>query len=55
MKANECVQLCQKLGWKGKGSRFDVLPLVLQANGQDPEWFVIPDELVLQVPLAHPK
>ena len=36
-------------------SEFDVLPMVLQANGQDPEWFEIPQELILEVPLVHPK
>ncbi len=44
-----------KLGWKPKYTDFDVLPLVLQANGQDPEWFEIPQELVLEVNIIHPK
>ena len=44
-----------KLGWKPKYTDFDVLPLVLQANGQDPEWFEIPQELVLEVNIVHPK
>jgi len=48
-------QICQKMGWKGKGTRFDVLPLILQANGHDPEMFPIPPELVLEVNLKHPK
>jgi len=43
------------MGWKGKGTRFDVLPLVLQANGHDPELFDIPPELVFEVHLKHPK
>nr|QCX35686.1 Nitric Oxide Synthase 1 [Nautilus pompilius] len=50
----EFTEVCQNLGWKGDGGRFDVLPLVLQANGQDPEWFEIPKELVLEVNLKHP-
>ncbi|WAR01184.1 NOS1-like protein [Mya arenaria] len=48
-------RVCQKLGWKGKGTRFDVLPLVLQANGHDPELFEIPPELILEVHFKHPK
>ena len=48
-------QICQKLGWKGKGTRFDILPLLLQANGHDPEMFEIPSDLVLEVPIKHPK
>ncbi|NXU10346.1 NOS2 protein, partial [Pardalotus punctatus] len=51
----EFTQLCIDLGWKPKYGRFDVLPLVLQANGQDPEIFELPPEIVLQVPMEHPK
>ncbi|XP_040856557.1 nitric oxide synthase, inducible isoform X3 [Ochotona curzoniae] len=51
----EFTQLCIDLGWKPRFGRFDVLPLVLQANGQDPELFEIPPELVLEVPMEHPK
>ncbi|NXW68045.1 NOS2 protein, partial [Hirundo rustica] len=51
----EFTQLCIDLGWKPKYGRFDVLPLVLQANGQDPEIFELPPEIILQVPMEHPK
>ncbi|XP_069815380.1 nitric oxide synthase 3 isoform X2 [Dendropsophus ebraccatus] len=51
----ELTELCVQLGWKPKGGRFDVLPLLLQANGDDPKLFEIPPELVLEVPLRHPK
>lgn len=44
-----------KLGWKGKGTQFDLLPLVLQANGHDPDYFDLPPELVLQVQFSHPE
>jgi len=47
--------MCQQLGWEGKGGNFDVLPLVLQAHGGDPEWFDIPLEIVLEVEMKHPK
>lgn len=43
-----------KLGWRGKGTRFDVLPLVLSANGDDPDYFEIPSELIVEVPITHP-
>lgn len=49
------LQICEKLGWEGKGGRFDVLPLVLQAHGGDPEFFEIPPEIVLEVEIKHPK
>ncbi len=43
------------MGWKGSGGKFDVLPLVLQASGQDPELFDLPKELVHEVEISHPK
>lgn len=36
-------------------TEFDVLPLILQADGKDPELFELPEDLVLQVELTHPK
>ncbi|XP_064613211.1 nitric oxide synthase 1-like [Liolophura sinensis] len=48
------TQACQRMGWQGNGEMFDVLPLVLSANGEDPEFFEIPQELVLEVQLEHP-
>uniref|UniRef100_A0A8C3XKM3 Nitric oxide synthase n=1 Tax=Chelydra serpentina TaxID=8475 RepID=A0A8C3XKM3_CHESE len=51
----EFTQLCIELGWKPKYGRFDVVPLILQANGQDPEIFELPPELVLEVSMEHPK
>uniref|UniRef100_A0A8C8RTC3 Nitric oxide synthase n=1 Tax=Pelusios castaneus TaxID=367368 RepID=A0A8C8RTC3_9SAUR len=51
----EFTQLCIDLGWKPKYGRFDVVPLILQANGQDPEIFELPPELVLEVSMEHPQ
>ncbi|NXE54225.1 NOS2 protein, partial [Casuarius casuarius] len=51
----ELTQLCIELGWKPKYGRFDVVPLILQANGQDPEIFEYPPEIILEVPMEHPK
>ncbi|CAH1168649.1 unnamed protein product [Phyllotreta striolata] len=51
----EFTDLCLKLGWKGQGGRFDILPLVLSANGHDPDYFDIPKEYVLEVPFSHPE
>ncbi|XP_011762687.1 nitric oxide synthase 1 isoform X2 [Macaca nemestrina] len=49
------TEICIQQGWKPPRGRFDVLPLLLQANGNDPELFQIPPELVLEVPIRHPK
>ncbi|GAA6085147.1 nitric oxide synthase 2b, inducible [Tachysurus ichikawai] len=47
--------ICVHLGWMPKNGSFDVLPLVLQANGEDPDLFEIPPELLLEVDFEHPK
>ncbi|MYL51302.1 nitric oxide synthase [Halobacillus litoralis] len=46
---------CEKLGWKGEGTSFDVLPLVVQMDGREPVWFDIPSDKVLEIPLRHPE
>ena len=51
----EFTQVCMKLGWKPKFKEFEVLPLVLQANGEYPELFEFPLDIVMEVPLVHPK
>lgn len=44
-----------KLGWKPRYEEFELLPLVLQANGQDPEVFEIPSDLRFECEIQHPK
>ncbi len=43
------TEVCENLGWKGEGTRFDVLPLVIQKGGQAPHWYSLPRETVLEV------
>ncbi|XP_034279391.1 nitric oxide synthase 3 isoform X2 [Pantherophis guttatus] len=50
----EITELCIQYGWRPPYGRFDVLPLLLQAPDEDPELFVLPPELVLEVPITHP-
>nr|XP_023011652.1 nitric oxide synthase [Leptinotarsa decemlineata] len=50
----EFTDLCVKLGWKSTGGKWDILPLVLSANGHDPDYFDIPREYILEVPMSHP-
>ncbi|MBP1992056.1 nitric oxide synthase oxygenase [Paenibacillus eucommiae] len=47
-------ELCSRLGWKRKGTPFDVLPLVLEMGNSGLQWFDIPEHLVLEVPISHP-
>jgi nitric-oxide synthase len=45
---------CTSLGWEGKKTAFDLLPLVIQKEGEPAQWFAIPEEQVLRVNLTHP-
>uniref|UniRef100_A0A8C1A258 Nitric oxide synthase n=1 Tax=Cyprinus carpio carpio TaxID=630221 RepID=A0A8C1A258_CYPCA len=49
------TEICIQLGWTPNYGQFDVLPLVLQANGEDPQFFEIPQHLILEVPMEHPQ
>ncbi|KOS60507.1 nitric oxide synthase oxygenase [Lysinibacillus agricola] len=51
----EFTKICESLGWQGEKTAFDVLPLVIQIDGRDPQAFTIPDEYVLEVPIRHPE
>ena len=49
------TRVCQRLGWQGKGTGFDLLPLVLSGPGEDrPKFYEIPDELKCMIDLEHP-
>lgn len=50
----EFTELCRKLGWKSKRTDWDILPLVVSANGHDPDFFEYPRDLILEVPITHP-
>ncbi|RVE54796.1 hypothetical protein evm_000563 [Chilo suppressalis] len=51
----EFTEICVKLGWKPPYTAWDILPLVLSADGKDPEYFDIPREIVMEVHMEHPK
>ena len=48
------TRLCQKMGWRGEGTAFDVLPLIVQCGREKPRLHPIPKEKVLEVELEHP-
>jgi len=50
----ELTEAIQSLGWKGRGTKYDVLPLVIQIGSREPKWFPIPDEAVVEVKFEHP-
>ncbi|MFC7441069.1 nitric oxide synthase oxygenase [Laceyella putida] len=48
------TKVCLAMGWRGEGTPFDPLPLVIQVNGQRPLYMQIPKKLILEVPIRHP-
>jgi nitric-oxide synthase len=49
------TKLCKQWGWTGNGGEYDILPLVVQANGELPTWRKLKQESVLEIDLAHPE
>ncbi len=49
------TKLCKQWGWTYNESDFDLLPLVVQAQGELPVWSILKQELILEVDLEHPE
>lgn len=50
----EFTKICEQLGWRGKQTNFDVLPLVIQVDDREPQFFELPPQAILEVPITHP-
>jgi nitric-oxide synthase, bacterial len=50
----ELTDLALYLGWRGAGTPFDVLPLIIATPDEPLQWFTVPQDCVLEVPLEHP-
>ena len=50
----DLTELAQSLGWEGKGTAFDLLPLLLKTADGEVHLFPMPDDCVHEVELAHP-
>jgi len=48
------TKFCEKLGWKGKGTPYDFLPLLLSGADGEPHYFEVPENLCLRVRIEHP-
>ncbi|MCD9021901.1 nitric oxide synthase oxygenase [Cohnella silvisoli] len=48
------TEQCMCLGWTGRGTRFDILPLVVQIADRQPKWFPIPDSHIKEIDFVHP-
>jgi len=44
----------RRSGWRGAGSAFDLLPVVVEVAGRSTELFELPRDAVLEVPITHP-
>jgi len=49
------TQMAKSLGWRGSGSAFDVLPLIISVDGKPFEMLEVPADCVLEVPIRHPR
>lgn len=50
----ELTEAVQRLGWRGRGTEYDVLPLVIQRPGHEPRIFDLPSDAVPEVRISHP-
>lgn len=51
----QMTEMCEKMGWIGNKTSFDILPLVIQKLGEKPKLFEIPQEKIKEVPITHPQ
>ena len=49
------TQTCLDLGWRGKGTPFDLLPVVIEVPGREPKLFELEPGDVLEVEIEHPE
>ncbi len=49
------TEFAMKLGWRGAGTPFDILPLLISTPDEPIRWFDVPPELVREVALEHPE
>lgn len=50
----DITEMVTRMGWRGTGTRFDVLPILISTPDEPLRWFDVPPELVLEVPIVHP-
>ncbi|MGE6631704.1 nitric oxide synthase oxygenase [Bacillus sp. NPDC077027] len=51
----ELTKLCEAYGWKGKGTHFDLLPLMFQVGDKSPVLYDLPQDMVMEVDIIHPE
>ena len=43
------LQFCESLGWRGKGTSFDFLPILLSGADGEPRYYDLPEHLCMKV------
>ena len=51
----DLTEIARRLGWIGAGTRFDILPIMIQLGDAVPKLFELPRRAVLEVELTHPR
>jgi nitric-oxide synthase len=51
----ELTEQVQAIGWAGKGTAFDVLPVLISVDGSAPVLYEVPASAILEVPIEHPE
>ncbi|MEM6728802.1 MAG: nitric oxide synthase oxygenase, partial [Pseudomonadota bacterium] len=51
----ELTRRAKALGWRGAGTPFDILPLLISIDGGEPHLFEVPEDAVLEIPISHPE
>jgi nitric-oxide synthase len=51
----EFTAAMEAMGWRGKGSPFDILPLAIEVPGRPVQLYELPEHAILEVPLVHPE
>nr|WP_067789855.1 nitric oxide synthase oxygenase [Nocardia amikacinitolerans] len=48
------TEFARKLGWRGAGTPFDILPVLISTPDEPIRWFDVPRELAREVHIEHP-
>lgn len=49
------TKVCERLGWRGNRTQYDILPLVISIDGEKPVYKEIPQEYITEVSIHHPE
>lgn len=49
----QVTKQCEKLGFVGERTNFDLLPIIIQVDGRHPKIFELPKDAIMEVPITH--